>query len=228
PVHVNLLLSGDRVFSLSDTDEILFEPVARRLEDEHNLLRSFSADHLFLRLIDLVTDHYLPVLQAMRDDFDRMLERMMRNGADESLTEIIALHRTVSAFRPIVLPLYTSLSSLQSELQERLGPGTDPYLRDILDHLRQAVDEHRALADAIPILLELHHTNVSNRMNAVMKTLTVVASIFIPLTFIVGVYGMNFRYMPELELSWAYPALWGFMVLVVLGMLWYMRRRNWL
>jgi magnesium transporter len=228
PVHVNLLLSGDRVISLSDSVEALFEPVARRLEDEGNLLRSFGADHLFLRLVDMVTDHYLPALQTLRDDFDRLLEGMMREDQNQPLPDIIALHRRISSFRPVILPLYTSLSDLQSELQERLSPGTDPYLRDILDHLRQAVDEHRALSDAIPILLELHHTNVSNRMNAVMKTLTVVASIFIPLTFLVGVYGMNFSYMPELSLHWAYPALWGLMLAIVLGMLWYMHRRNWL
>ncbi|HRY99829.1 MAG TPA: CorA family divalent cation transporter, partial [Bacteroidales bacterium] len=130
--------------------------------------------------------------------------------------------------RPVVLPLYSSLSDLQSELQERLSPGADPYLRDILDHLRQAVEEYRALSESIPMLLELHHTHVSNRMNAVMKTLTVVASIFIPLTFLVGVYGMNFTHMPELGYPWAYPALWALMLVIALGMLWYMRKRKWL
>ncbi|HRY98497.1 MAG TPA: CorA family divalent cation transporter, partial [Bacteroidales bacterium] len=104
PVHVNLLLSGDLVLSFADSDKPLFEAVARRLEDERNLLRTFGADHLFLRLVDLITDHYLPALQALRDDFDRLLEGMMQEVHDRPLPDIIALHRRVAAFRPVVLP----------------------------------------------------------------------------------------------------------------------------
>lgn len=227
-VVINLVLAESRVFSFADSTGDIFDPVWQRLEDPSNRLRTLGADHLFMRLIDLVCDQYLPMLNEMREQYDVLQERLIRGEEGGIMQEVMQLRSAIIEMRQNLFPLRTAFLDLNTIAHPLLGKSVKPYLLDILEHLQQAVEEQRALADGIGVLLELHHANISNKMNAVMKTLTVVASIFIPLTFLAGIYGMNFTYMPELSKPWAYPALLILMVFIAAGMLWYMRRKKWL
>jgi magnesium transporter len=225
---VNLILAEGRVFSFADHPSDPFEPVWQRLEDPSNRLRSLGADHLFMRLIDLVCDQYLPLLNEMREQYDAIQERLIKGEEGGIMQEVMQLRSALIEMRQYLLPLRTALLDLNAEAHPLINKSVRPYLLDILEHLQQAVEEQRGLADGIAVLLELHHANISNKMNSVMKTLTVVASIFIPLTFLAGIYGMNFTYMPELSKPWAYPALLLLMLFIAGGMIWYMRRKKWL
>lgn len=228
PIHVNLFLSKNSVVSLSDSGRDLFSHVYTRLKDENNKLRTFGADHLFLRLVDLTVDHYLPILSGMRDHYDQIQERLIGGELGNIMQDVLRLRSQLIVLRQAVMPLKAALLELQGGMSELLSESAQPYLTDVLEHLNQAAEEQRSLSDSIPILIELHHANLSNHMNGVMKTLTVVASIFIPLTFLAGIYGMNFEHMPELSYPWAYPTLLGVMLVIVILMLIYMRRKRWL
>jgi magnesium transporter len=227
-VVINLVLAESRVFSFADCPADIFDPVWQRLEDPSNRLRTLGADHLFMRLIDLICDQYLPMLNEMREQYDVLQERLIRGEEGGIMQEVMQLRSAIIEMRQNLFPLRTALLDLNMIAHPLLSKSVKPYLLDILEHLHQAVEEQRGLADSISVLLELHHANISNKMNAVMKTLTVVASIFIPLTFLAGIYGMNFTYMPELSKPWAYPALLILMVFIAAAMLWYMRRKKWL
>lgn len=228
PIHVNVFLSDNSVVSLSDSGKELFSHVFERLQDKNNKLRTFGQDHLFLRLVDLTVDHYLPIVSRMREFYDKIQERLIAGEQGNIMQDTLWLRSQLIILRQAVMPLKAALLELQGGMSELFSESAKPYLTDVIEHLNQAAEEQRSLSDAIPILIELHHANLSNHMNGVMKTLTVVASIFIPLTFLAGIYGMNFEHMPELSYPWAYPALLGLMAVIVIGMLIYMRRKRWL
>lgn len=228
PVHVNVILRKGMVLSISDTEDFVFAAVKDRLEDPINKLKTFGPDHLFLRLVDLVVDHYIPNLDEMRERYDLLQERLIAGNQGSVLQDVMSLRGRLIKLRQAIFPLRTAVMELQNGMNELISESAEPYLRDVLEHLNQAAEDHRALSDAIPMLLELHHANISNHMNAVMKTLTIVASIFIPLTFLAGIYGMNFEYMPELSKPWAYPTLLAMMLVIALGMIYYMRTKKWL
>jgi len=157
-----------------------------------------------------------------------MDDEIVENPTPETLAEIRRLKREMIHLRKSVWPLREVVSALERTETELIADSTEIYLRDVYDHTIQVIDTIEALRDMISGILDIYLSSLSNRMNEVMKVLTIIATIFIPLTFIAGIYGMNFEHMPELKFHWSYPTIWVIIVVVGITMLAYFRRKRWL
>ncbi|MFZ0430621.1 MAG: magnesium/cobalt transporter CorA [Acidobacteriota bacterium] len=226
--QVSLVLGQGYVLSFQETLGDVFEPVRARLRTSSQRIRTMGPDYLMYALIDAVVDHYFLVLERM-DDRSEMLEAMVfGNFRPETLQEVQRLKRDLVPLRRAVWPIREALGTLVRDENPLIHPEVRVFLRDVYDHSVRVLETVEVLRDTSSSLLDIYLSALSNRMNEVMKVLTVIATIFIPLTFIAGVYGMNFRYMPELQMRWAYPALWGVFIVITVLMIFYFRRRNWL
>ncbi len=226
--QVSLVLGKGYVVSFQEAPGDVFEPVRARLRMGHQRIRSMGADYLFYALIDAVVDHYFLVLERMDDRSERLEAEVFGDFQRETLREVQKLKADLVPLRRAIWPLREALSTLVRDENPLIRADARVFLRDVYDHAVQVLDTVEALRDTSSSLLDIYLSAVSNRMNEVMKVLTVIATIFIPLTFIAGVYGMNFDYMPELHVHWAYPALWGIFLAITFVMIIYFKRRNWL
>lgn len=198
-----------------------------RLRAGKGKLRSSGADYLMYRLLDAIVDGYFEILVALGDQIEELEKQLLSEPDDTTLAAIHHLQRELVFVRKAILPLREVLSQLQHEEGDLITSKTAPYFRDVHDHIIQVMDSVDTYRDMASNMLSNYLSIVSNRMNEVMKVLTVIATIFIPLTFIAGVYGMNFQYMPELGWEWGYPMVWVVMIGVVVGMLTYFKRKGW-
>lgn len=225
--QVSIVLSENSVLSFQETDYPIFEPVLHRLRNGAPRLRSNGPDYLAYALIDTIVDYYFKVLEYFGDELEALEDKILE-GFDDSIPEQIhALRRKLIYFRKSVWPLRDSLNSLIRDESHLIHDENKIFYRDVYDHLVQINDGIENYRDMVIGMLDMHMSQVSNRMNEVMKVLTIIATIFIPLTFIAGIYGMNFQYMPELGWKWAYPSVWGIMILATIGMVFYFRRKDW-
>ena len=173
-------------------------------------------------------DHYFIVLENLGEQIEFLEEELVTDPDPETLQLIHELKRELIFLRKSVWPLREVISALERGDSPLLKPTTLIYLRDVYDHTIQIIDTVETFRDIVSGMLDIYLSSVSNRMNEVMKVLTVIATVFIPLSFIVGVYGMNFKYMPELGWKWGYLGVWVVVLLVVVGMLVFFRRKKWL
>ena len=206
----------------------IFEPLRERLRQNRGRIRQSGADYLAYTLLDMVVDHYFVVLEELGDQLEDLEDLILEKPEQNVLQAIQWVRRDVLFVRQAAWPLREVVNHLHREASVLVAQETRLYLRDIYDHLVQMIDAVELYRDMVVGLLDLYLFNLNNRMNEVMKVLTIFTSIFIPLTFIVGVYGMNFHHMPELDLPWAYPALWVVMIAVGVGMVLFFRRKKWL
>jgi len=205
-----------------------FNPVRERLKNAQGRIRSQGADFLAYSLMDVVVDNYFLVLEQVADRIEDMEEDLMGNPSQRTLAEIYQLKRELIFIHKAIWPLREVINSMIRRESPLIKESTLIYLRDLYDHTIQVIETTETLRDMLSGMLDIYLSSVSNRMNAVMKVLTIIATIFMPLTFIAGLYGMNFRYMPELEWRWGYPLVLLLMVLVTVGMLIFFRRKKWL
>lgn len=205
-----------------------FNPVRERLKNAKGRGRSQGADFLAYSLMDVIIDNYFLVLEQVADRIETMEEELMRDPSQRTLAEIYRLKRELLFIHKAIWPLREVINSMIRRESALIKEPTLIYLRDLYDHTIQVIETVETLRDMLSGMLDIYLSSVSNRMNAVIKVLTIIATIFMPLTFIVGLYGMNFKYMPELEWRWGYPAALLLMVLVTLGMLLFFRRKKWL
>lgn len=224
------LILGER-FVLSFQEGIrgdVFDPVRTRLRASKGRIRSLGADYLCYALLDAVIDNYFNVLEDLGDRIENVEDALIAAPTSEVLHRLHALKRELLDMRRGVWPLREVVAWMQRDDTPLVGEGTQIYLRDIYDHVIQVIDAIETSRDMLAGMLDMYMSSVSNRMNEIMKVLTIMSTIFIPLTFIAGVYGMNFSFMPELGWEWGYPAVLGVMALSVGGMLRYFRKRRWL
>lgn len=227
--QLSLILGENYVISLQEkANDPVLNPVRERLRSGKGRLRRMGADYLAYTLLDTVVDNYFVALEEFGDYVDDLEEKVLACSAQEILVDIQRARRDVLLLRRTLWPLRELLNSLQKSESERIDSETRLYLKDVHDHVAQIIDEVEAYRETITQLGHVYLSNLSNQMNQVMKVLTVFAAIFIPLTFIVGVYGMNFAYMPELKWPWAYPVLWLLMLGLGAGMFYYFYRKKWL
>jgi magnesium transporter len=205
-----------------------FNPVRERLKNAKGRIRSQGADFLAYSLMDIIVDNYFIVLEQVADSIETMEEELMRSPSQRTLAEIYRLKRELLFIHKAIWPLREVINSMIRRESPLIKEPTLIYLRDLYDHTIQVVETVETLRDMLSGMLDIYLSSVSNRMNAVIKVLTIIATIFMPLTFIVGLYGMNFKHMPELEWKWGYPAVLLLMVVVTLGMLLFFRRKKWL
>lgn len=226
--QVSIVLSKNSVLSFQEDDYPIFEPVLHRLRNNAPRLRKEGPDYLAYALIDTIVDHYFKVMEKFGDEIEALEDRILEEYGEDIPEQIHALRRKVIYFRKALWPLRDSLNTLLREESHLVKEENKIYYRDVYDHLVQIIDGIENYRDMILGMLDMYMSQVSNKMNEVMKVLTIIATIFIPLTFIAGIYGMNFENMPELAIPWAYPAVWIIMILVTIGMLFYFKRKKWL
>lgn len=226
--QLSVVLGSNYVLSFQEDDHPVFEPVLHRLRSEAPRLRKSGPDYLAYALIDTVVDHYFRVLEHLADELEN-LEIKLIDDFDETIPgQIHAIRRKLLYFRKVIWPFRDSLNNLIRDETAFINEENKIYFRDVYDHVVQIIDGLENNRDLVLGLLDMYMSQVSNKMNEVMKVLTIIATIFIPLTFVAGIYGMNFEYMPELAWKWSYPVVWGVMILCGAGMVYLFKRKNWL
>lgn len=225
--HVSFILGRNYVLSFQERPGDIFEPIKERLADDKGGIRAFGPDYLVYALIDIIVDQYFLLLENYNEQMEILENAIIRNPGPEALQKIHKLKREMISVRRAIWPLREIIASLEKFESAVIAKKTQFYFRDIYDHVIHILDSLSAYRDTLSGLTDIYLSSVSNRMNAIMKVLTVIATIFIPLTFITGIYGMNFEHMPELESQWGYPAVLFFMFLIGIGMLVYFKKKRW-
>jgi magnesium transporter len=226
--QISVVVGPNYAISFQEGDGAVLDPVRERIRNGRGRIRKLGADYLAYALLDAVVDSYFAVLERIGDTVESLEEELIVNPTPETLQAIHSLKRTLIVLRKSVWPLREVIGGLERGDRALVGESTGVYLRDLYDHTIQVIDSVETFRDMISGMLDIYLSSVSNRMNEVMKVLTIIATIFIPLTLVVGIYGMNFRYMPELEWRWGYPAVWAVMLAITVAMLAFFRRKRWL
>ncbi len=225
---ISLVLGPNYLLSFQEGEGDVFEPVRERIRKAKGKLRQRGPDYLAYALTDAIVDNYFVVLEKISDEVGSLEAELTTNPSPQTLQTIHELKRELIFLRKSVWPLREVTGALERGEVELIQDKTTVFLRDVYDHTVQVIDTVETLRDMVSGMLDVYLSSVSNRMNEVMKVLTIIATIFIPLTFIAGIYGMNFKYMPELGWKWSYPLLWLLMVGLLVFMLLYFRRKKWL
>ena len=225
--QVSLVMGPDFLLSFQERPGDVFDPVRQRLMNPSSALRTSRIDYLTYRLLDVIVDNYFVVMEKLGERVEALDEMIMTADGNRGLRLIHSLKQESLLLRRSVWPLREVMAQLERGDHPLVKPATRIYMRDVYDHTVEVIETIETMRDLIAGMMDLHLTMISHRMNEVMKVLTVIATIFVPLTFIVGIYGMNFSYMPELNERWAYPAVWVVMIAVALSMVAFFRRRGW-
>ncbi|MDD5219168.1 MAG: magnesium/cobalt transporter CorA [Candidatus Bipolaricaulis sp.] len=226
--QVSLVLGASWLISFQEAPGDVFDPIRERIRKGRGRVRRAGADYLFYSLIDAIVDNYFVVLEHMGDWVEEVYERVTRSPSQSDVDEIRLLQRELLYMRKSIWPLREVLSGLARGESPLLAPETQPYVRDAYDHAIQIIDTVETFREMLNSVMDVYLSSLSNRMNEVMKVLTIIATLFMPLSFVAGVYGMNFRWMPELGWRYGYFAVLGIMAVMALGMLSYFHRRRWL
>lgn len=206
----------------------VFDNLRNRLRTSGNKLRSSGTDYLAYAIIDSIVDNYFVALEKFEDRIETFEEKLLKNPTNEVFTEIYNMKREMIFIRKSVWPLREVINILQRGESDFISSDTSVYFKDVYDHTIQVIDSIELFRDIIEGMLDTYLSSVSNKMNEVMKFLTIFSTIFIPLSFLVGVYGMNFDNMPELKWHYAYQGLWVIMIAIVVSMLVYFKKKKWL
>jgi magnesium transporter len=228
PEQISLILGPSFVMSFQEREGDVFDPIRERIRNGKGRIRRMGADYLAYCLLDSIVDHYFVVLEQVGEEVEFLEEELVTNPTPETLQTIHNLKRDMIFLRKSVWPLREVVGALERGELSLIRESTGIYFRDVYDHTIQVVDTIETFRDMISGMLDIYLSSVSNRMNEVMKVLTIIATIFIPLTLITGIYGMNFHYMPELGWRWGYPMVWLVMLVIGVVMLVYFRRKKWL
>lgn len=226
--QVSLILGSNFVISFQETEGDIFDPIRDRIRNSKGRIRKMGADYLAYALLDAVVDNYFTILEKIGEKIETVEEELVANPIPEILQIIHTMKREMIFLRKSVWPLREVVGGLQRAESALIQESTGIYLRDVYDHTIQVIDTIETFRDMISGMLDIYMSSVSNKMNEVMKVLTIFAAIFIPLTFIAGIYGMNFQYMPELEWQLGYFAVLLIMLLVAISLLVYFRKKKWL
>lgn len=231
--QMSLFLGKNFVLSFQERPGDCFDPVRDRIRKGGRRVRLAQPDYLAYALLDALVDSYFPLLETYGDKLDDLEDSVMdTSGGNVVMAQIHDTKRTLYGLRHVIWPLRDALGVLSLD-HDLIGDDTRPFLRDCQDHVMQQLDILENYRERAAGLTDLHLSVISMRMNEVMKVLTIIATIFMPLTFIVGVYGMNFDTaqpgnMPELHWPYAYPVLWGIMLALAAGMMWFFHRMGWI
>ncbi len=232
--QVSLILGPNVVISIQEKQGDMFDPIRERIRGAKGRIRKMCADYLAYSLLDIVVDNYFSILEKIGDQIEAVEEALTINPSTQTLQSIHALKRNIIFLRKSVWPLREVAGGIERGESKLISKGVRIFLRDLYDHTIQIIDTIETFRDMVSGTLDIYLSSVSNKMNEVMKVLTIIATIFIPLTFIAGIYGMNFNpevsawNMPELNWRYGYFFSLGLMFLIFLGMLIYFRRKKWL
>lgn len=225
--QMSLIVGDHFIITFLESDRNILEPIRERIRKDSRI-RKRPSDYLAYTLIDLIVDNYYVVLENLGERIEFLEEDLLTSPEPSTLSAIHALKKDMIFMRRSVWPLREMISSLERSDSPLHHPETLIYIRDVYDHTVQMIDAIESFRDILSGMIDIYLSSVSFKLNQIMKFLTLIATIFIPLTFLVGVYGMNFQYMPELSQPWGYPALWVVMITIASGMMIYFYRRGWL
>lgn len=227
--QVSMFLGETFLITLQEEPERdVFEPVRGRIRSGKGRIRKAASDYLAYALLDSIIDYYFPVLESIGTEIDAIEDELVDNPLVRPVGSLHEHKRTLTQIRRMVWPLRDVTNLLLHEDPGLIRPETKVYLRDCYDHSVQLMDVVESYRDVLSGLTEIHISSIGLRTNEIMRILTVISAIFIPLTFIAGVYGMNFQHMPELAKPWGYFVCLGMMVVIAVGQLIYFKRRRWL
>lgn len=227
--QVSFVLGKNYVLSFQEAEGDIFDSVRERIKLGKGKLGTLQADYLLYILMDAIVDNYFSIVENISDRIEDYESRIFSGNIDKSTSkDIQELKREVLRIRRAIFPLREVISKIEKYEGDLLQTKTKAYYRDIYDHVNQVSENIDIYREIIGGLMDMYMTAINNKTNEVMKVLTIMASIFIPLTFLVGVYGMNFDYMPELHYEYSYFILWGIMIVLFIVMLVYFKRKKWL
>ncbi len=227
--QISLILGRNFVISFQEGIEgDVFDAVRGRIRAGKGRIRNTGADYLAYSLIDAIVDNYFVILEKVGERVEDLEDELITNPAPQTLHSIHQLKREMIFLRKAVWPLRELINAMGREETSMVQDSTRIYLRDVYDHTIQIIDSIETARDMLAGMLDIYLSSMSNRMNEIMKFLTIIGTIFIPLTFIAGVYGMNFEFMPELKWRWGYFGLWCVMAGIGIFMLVYFRRKKWI
>ncbi len=226
--HFSLILTDRVLLTFHEAPSEVFAPVLRRLRDGKGKLRSRGPDYLMWALLDALLDYYLTALAHMEEKVSVQDEELTKPNPSTTLADIHLLRTATHFLYRTVRPMRELVVSLQHSESELLSPTLTPFLRDLYDHSWHAIETADHLREAVTAMREYHQAILAQKMNEVMKVLTALSTVFLPLTFVAGVYGMNFEDMPEYKWAHGYPFVWGIFIAVTVVTLWIFRHRKWL
>jgi magnesium transporter len=226
--QVSLILGPHYLLSFQENEGDVFNFVRERIRKGRVRIRKSGPDYLAYALIDAVVDHYFLILEVLGEKVEYFEDRIHSDPTPETLQNIHHLKREMIFFRKQVWPIRELLNNLVKTESDLVREANKIFISDVYDHTVQVIDTIESFRDIISGMMDLYLSTISNKMNEVMKVLTIIATIFIPLTFVAGIYGMNFKFMPELEWKWSYLVLWILLILIFVSMLFYFKRKKWL
>ena len=226
--QVSLVLGSNFVISLQEREGDVFDPIRERIRKNKGRIRKAGADYLAYALLDAIVDNCFLILEKIGERIEDTEQQLATNPTPETLQLMRKLKKRMIILRKSIWPLREVVSGLERCESVLIHESTGAYLRDVYDHTIQVIDTVESFRDMVSGMLDIYLSSISNKMNEVMKVLTIFAAIFIPLTFVAGIYGMNFQFMPELGWQWGYPMILIVMASIAAGMLVYFRRKKWL
>jgi len=226
--HLSMILGDHYLITFQEKDGDVFDMVRENMRTGKGRLRNHGSDYLFYRLLDTVVDHYYILADKTEESLEAIEEFMLKSQADGLSEKILHEKKNMIILRRCIIPLREEVRKFRQKESPLIRDSTYSFIDDVFDHLMHLSQTLDGFRDLVTSLIELQMAVNSNRMNKVIETLTIFAAIFMPLTFIVGIYGMNFHNMPELEWKWGYPLIWVFMAFVAISMLIYIKRRRWM
>lgn len=225
--QISFVLGKDYLLSFQQDPGDFFEPFREKIKLDQGRVRKKKADYLLYRLIDIIVDNYYSVLDNIGEQIEEIEDRIYSNPTEKEFKRIQLLKKELIFLRKALYPLRDAIYKLVRNESDFIEESNERYYSDVYDHVVHLIDSMDTYRDLTSSLMDIHINTLNTRMNEVMKVLTVISTIFMPLTFIVGVYGMNFIHMPELGWLWGYPAVWGIMIIIATVMIRYFRKKNW-
>lgn len=226
--QISFVFMENTVISFLENDSNVFDNVLKRIESDKGSIRKYGADYLLYALIDAVVDDYFIVLEAIGDKIDDIEDKLV-DDLDKGITQSIhSLKREMLYLRNTTWPSREVMDTLMHFCNSYFSQGTEVYFRDVYDHIMRAIDTIEVYRDMLSNMLDTYLSSISNKTNDVMKVLTIISVIFMPITCLAGIYGMNFKNIPELELPWGYGLFWGAAIVITLLMVRYFKKKKWL
>ncbi len=226
--QVSIILAPRFVVTFQEVPGDVFDPLRKRIDHGRGRIRRMQTDYLAYAIIDSVVDNYFVLLDKVAERIENVEDSISENPRPDDLPRVHELRRMLVYLRRNIWPLRDVVSSLERSDNELITDLTRPYLRDLHDHVIQSMESIENFRDVVSSVQELYESSINNRTNQIIRVLTIISTIFVPLTFLAGVYGMNFEHMPELHWKWAYLGFWIVSVFIVMGAVRFLRLRRWL
>lgn len=226
--QVSFLVTENAALTFQEKTGDVFNPVRERIRKGKGRIRKKDSDYLVYSLFDIIVDEYFEVLEHLGEKVENLENEVIDTPSTETAAKIHSLRQKVLLLRRSIWPLREVINSIMRSESTLIHDDTKLFLRDLYDHTIQVIETIETYRDMLVGILDMYISVSGNRMNEIMKVLTIISTLFMPLGFLAGVYGMNFKYMPELESQWGYPVLIGFMILIIICLLAYFKKRKWI